>query len=371
MNKNRINILTPIPFWHPGTKEFLDGMESKGYETSALDIWDFKIYRNNEIINLIPHLFKNNATRIYKKVFRNHIIKKYIKKDQIVDIHWSGHYYGKYIKIIKSHSLKTFATLFGSDLFRTKPENRPEQRKIFETADYVVMGVNMDDVFLEYFPGLESKILHTQYGSYRLELIDQLQKKLTQEEIKSELNISKSKTIVTLGYNAKPEQQHTLFLNMLKQLPKDIKNRLALIVPLTYGRENTEYLQNLKKSIMNTGVEHVLLENRLTDLDLVKTKLASDITINLQTTDALASSVKEAFASLDVVLVGDWLPYKIYKDIGIYFLSCSLDKLQESFLNVLENFSDLKEKCLHNKQKTLEFASWKYLLPQFIDNYNL
>lgn len=371
MVKKRIIILTPIPFWHPATKEFMDEIESKGHEISALDIWNFKLYLNNEIIDLIPTLFRNKTARLYKRIFKKRIIKKHITPNQIVDIQWCGHYYSKYIKTIHKQSLKTFATLFGSDLYRTKAADRTEQRKIFETVDYIVMGVNMDDKFLEYFPGLENKIKYAQYGSNRLELIDQMQNSINRDEIKTELNISKNKTIVTLGYNAKPEQQHTIFLELLKNLHEDIKNSLVLIVPLTYGREYPEYLKNLKELLAKSGVEYILLENRLTDQELVKTKIVSDITINLQTTDALASSVKEAFASFDVVIVGDWLPYDIYKNLGIYFVSCSLKKLEENFLSVLKNLNDQKEKCKHNKQKTLEFASWKYLIPQFIDNYNL
>jgi hypothetical protein len=112
------------------------------------------------------------------------------------------------------------------------------------------------------------------------------------------------------------------------------------------------------------------LKKRLTDTELAKTKIVSDITINLQTTDAMASSVKEAFASFNVVIIGDWLPYDVYKDLGIYFISCGLDKLEEQFLKVMQNMAEEKKKCIYNKQKTLEFASWKYLIPQFIDNYN-
>jgi hypothetical protein len=169
----------------------------------------------------------------------------------------------KVYNINKKRSHKTFATLFGSDLFRTNPADRPEQRKIFEIANYTVMGINMDNAFLEYFPGLKDKIRHAQYGSFRLELIDQLHNTLTQENIKTELGISKNKTVITLGYNGKPEQQHNLFLEILYKLPIEIKNTLVLIVPLTYGRENEKYLSELKDSIANIGIEFLLLEKKI------------------------------------------------------------------------------------------------------------
>lgn len=372
MDKKRINILTPIPFWHPGTHELIEGLNNNNISVVALDIWSFKYYNENHIVkNLAPNFLKGLPLRIYKRLFRKRIIKKYINKNDIVDIQWCGHYYSKYIKHIKDQAHRTYATLFGSDLYRTKQEDRAIQREIFEIADFIVMGVNMDGAFLTFFPGFENKILHAQYGSYRLEMIDQMTKDHSKESIKTEFGISSYKTVVTLGYNSKQEQQHLLFLHILEKLPVNIKNRLFLILPLTYGKENDDYLNGLRQSIKEAGIEYLLLENRLSDTDLVKTKLVSDITVNLQTTDALASSIKEAFAAYDIVIVGDWLPYDIYKDLGVFFISSDLTQLKDIFIDVVENIDNYKEKCQFNKQRILEFASWKYLIPQFIKNYNL
>jgi hypothetical protein len=156
MNDKKLNILTPIPFWHNGTQELIDGLKKNGYSIVALDVWSFNYYNEKqEIINLIPKLFRGKLERIYKRLFRNHIIRKYIKKDQVVDIQWCGHYYSEYIDDIKKHSKKVFATLFGSDFYRSSSEEHKIQRKIFEVADKIVMGVNMTDDFNQLFPGFE------------------------------------------------------------------------------------------------------------------------------------------------------------------------------------------------------------------------
>mgnify|MGYP001142528313 CR=1 FL=1 len=236
MNKTTLNILTPIPFWHPGTQELIDGLKQNNFEVVALDIWSFNYYdENQQIVNLVPKFFRGRLERIYKRVFRNKIIKKYINKDQIVDIQWCGHYYSKYIDLIKASSRKLYATLFGSDLYRNSNENRLVQRKIFEVADKIVMGINMKEEFEVYFKGFTNKILFAQFGSKRLDLINDLIQSYDQLATKKKYHIPQSKTIVTVGYNSKPEQQHIVFFDMLKKISLDVKDKIFLIIPLTYG----------------------------------------------------------------------------------------------------------------------------------------
>jgi len=114
MNDKKLNILTPIPFWHPGTQELIDGLKLSGYSVVSLDIWSFNYYNEKqEVINLIPKFFRGKLERSYKRLFRKHIIRKYIHKDQVVDIKWCGHYYSEYIEEIKRNSKTILATLFG------------------------------------------------------------------------------------------------------------------------------------------------------------------------------------------------------------------------------------------------------------------
>ena len=98
MYNKKLNILTPIPFWHPGTYELISLLKKHGYHVVALDIWDLKFFDDKEkVINLVPKYLPKKLGRIYRRLFRNNIIKTHIKKDQVVDIHWCGYYYSKYI----------------------------------------------------------------------------------------------------------------------------------------------------------------------------------------------------------------------------------------------------------------------------------
>jgi glycosyltransferase involved in cell wall biosynthesis len=371
MNNKKLNILTPIPFWHPGTQELIDGLKQNGYSVVSLDIWSFNYYNEKqEIVNLVPKLFRGKLEGIYKRLFRNHIIRKYIKKDQVVDIQWCGHFYSKYINEIKHNSKKVFATLFGSDFYRSSSDEHKIQRKIFEVADKIVMGVNMTSDFNRCFPGFESKFLYAQFGSKRLDLIDEFAANIDLVSLRKKYNIPLEKITLTVGYNSKPIQQHIKFLDIIKNFDKSIKNKLFLIFPLTYGVSiDDDYFKLLISEIKLSGIDYLIFDTRLDDLEIMETKFISDITINLQTTDAMSSSIKEAFASNNIVLVGKWLPYEIFEDKGIFFLRRNIDQFSESILDIISNFSDYQEKCKGNKEKIMSFASWKYLLKQFDHNY--
>ncbi|MFW5804585.1 MAG: hypothetical protein ACOCWG_05090, partial [bacterium] len=352
MKKIRINILTPLPFWHPGSYELTDGLKKEGVEVVALDIWSFRHYdKNGKIHNLIPWFIKGSLVRIYRKLFRKRIIRKYIKSGDVVDIQWCGHYYSEYIDYIKNRNVKLLATLFGSDFYRSSQDELNIQRKIYETADKIVLGPNMKPDFEKQFPGFSDKIVFNQFGSKRLDVIEEISKKTDKLVLKNKLGIPLNKIVVTLGYNAKHEQQHLVFLEQIKNIDTIQKEKLFLLLPLTYGMEDDlSYYNKLKTTLAEIGIEYTCLEKRLTDEEIAETKVVSDITINLQTTDALSSSIKEAFLAENILLVGNWLPYSIYSDMGVFFITSDIHEFKSNLLNILSNFDSIKSKSRHNPQ---------------------
>ena len=52
----------------------------------------------------------------------------------------------------------------------------------------------------------------------------------------------------------------------------------------------------------------------------------SNITLNIQETDAFSGSISESIMADNVVLVGDWLPYNIYEEWGVKIFKTDLDE---------------------------------------------
>ncbi len=376
MNKQRINILTPIPFWHPGTLEFISELKKRNYSVVALDIWSFQFFNEKEEYKyLYPRFLKGLALKIYRKLLRKKIIKKYIKHNDIVDIQWCGHYYSPYMDRIKKQSSKIVTTLFGSDFYRSSEAERNIQKKIFETAKTITIGPNMKEDFLAIYPEFVDKIKFAHFGSARLDIISKLYNEKNRQIYRDKYKIEKDKIVVTVGYSANPLQQHFIFLDVLEKLPKEIKQKLFILLPMTYGNKK-EYSEKLITKLRGLDIEFIAFQNPdndkkhwLTNNEIAEIRIISDITVNTQTTDALSSSIKEAFATGNILLVGDWLPYEVYENMGLFFIRSSETKLLENFTYILNNYDKLKQKCINNVSPILDFATWKTVMPYFIDIY--
>jgi glycosyltransferase involved in cell wall biosynthesis len=371
MNKPRINILTPIPFWHPGTEELISGLKNEGFNVVALDIWEFLYFDElGKTHYLVPRMFNGLFRRIYRKAFRKTIIRKYIQKDDIVDMQWCGYYYAKYLKCIKKRNDKIVATPFGSDVLRATDKERNIQKIIFESAKLIVLSINWTDQFISYFPFTENKIRNNQFGSKRYDLIMETWSEANKLEFRKKYQIKDNKIVVTVGYSANPVQQHLLFLEMLKDVDLEICKKLFLVFPLTYGiNKETDYYQTLKKSIYASGIDYILFEKRMSDYELCESRIISDIMVNLQVTDTQASSIKEAFAARNIVLVGDWLPYKFYEDLGVFLIRSDLKNFKSNFIGLIEGINTYKNLTNSNLDVVSSFASWERIIPKFINVY--
>jgi len=376
MKSDRIVILTPIPFWHPGTLELINKLRENNLTVCSLDIWSLKFYDEKGYYhNLCPGILKGLLLKLYIQLNRRRVIKKIIRKSDIVDIQWCGHYYADYMDVIKKSAQKVIATLFGSDFYRNTLEEKKIQSKIFDCADKVVIGPNMKEDFMKYFSSFESKIEYGQYGSVRLDLIDELNTEKINSDIRQKYGVGLNKIITTVGYNAKPEQQHIFFLDLLMLLSEEEKSKITLLLPLTYGGTD-EYIQTLKEKLNILNIDYLWIdrsmttrEKWLTDKELAEIRVISDITVNIQTTDALSSSIKEALLAGDVVITGDWLPYKIYEDLDAFIIRCKKEELLKAYKDVVKQYHIYQMHTFQNKSIILNFASWKKLVPEFINRY--
>ena len=365
-----IVILTPIPFWHPGTQELIDGLKTSGISVRALDIFHGRtIDENGTLREHKPAFLRGFFGKAYLRLFRNKLITDEIKDGDVVDIHFLEPAYGRYVRQITKKKIKLITTLFGSDLFRTNQEQKQAQAPVFEKSDAIVLSENMVSYFEEHFPGCEKKYRFNQYGSARIDLVNELNSPENKRAFREKYGIADDKIVISCGYNAKKEQQHLKLLDEISKLGKGEKEKLFLLLSLTYGREDADYVERVKKKTEELNIPHLFFEERLNDREIAEIRIISDITINTQTTDALASSIKEAMAAGDVMLVGDWLPYEIYKDLGVFYLTASLESLSEKLEDIIRNFDEYREKSKANAGIILNFASWNVLLKDWIKLY--
>jgi hypothetical protein len=165
------------------------------------------------------------------------------------------------------------------------------------------------------------------------------------------------KIIICCGYSGAKEQRHSIMIKAISELPAQIKEKLYLIFPMGYS-SLPNYIKTIKNELEHTNLPYLLIDNYLSHEETSLLKIAADVYINIQTTDALSASMQEHILAKNIVLVGDWLPYDIFNEIDIFFLKTSLENLNKSILNLLQQIDIFRANCINNGEKIFKFNSW-------------
>jgi hypothetical protein len=99
-------------------------------------------------------------------------------------------------------------------------------------------------------------------------------------------------------------------------------------------------------------------------------KILTDIVVNIQITDTLSASLQEHLYAKNILLVGEWLPYKIFDENGIFYMKTSCEKLSENISYCIDNLDVLKQKTKNNYMKIKSLSSWDFVSRDWLKIYN-
>jgi hypothetical protein len=69
-------------------------------------------------------------------------------------------------------------------------------------------------------------------------------------------------------------------------------------------------------------------------------------------------------------MAGDWLPYEVLNDYQVYYLTASLDSLDDVLADSIQNLASYLEKCSGNRERISNFSSWDHALTDWLNIYN-
>ena len=262
-------------------------------------------------------------------------------------------------KSAKSLGKKVFVRIWGTDFYGIQDFENDWHKQLFDLSDRIFLGTQkMANDFVSAYPSYKCKLKIQPYGLSQLEVL----KKIINGELNKDAsflsNESIGKIIITIGYTGRTWQQHYYALDAIADLPLDIKEKIFVLVPMTYDAI-PDYKLYIKKRLQAIGVPFQILETRLSLIQNLSMRIASDIAICIQLTDGLAASVQEHIMAGSVFIGGDWLPYKLFLEEGMYYRPSSLKKLSQNIKEVIENLQEEKEMCKNNIEKMYKFSSWK------------
>lgn len=259
-------------------------------------------------------------------------------------------------------------TVWGSDFYRQVGGSWSEKKKCFDISDLVIVATSqMRNDFLHTYPNLKDKIRIVNFGLPQLERLDEMLRNSDPLDA-SFLEIPKGAIVVTCGYNGIPTQQHLKMIEALTALPQEVKQELYVLFPMTYGLD-ANYLSVVKQSIQKMGIPYKILTERLPLDDLLTLRIMTDIAVNIQISDAMSASIQEHLMARNLLIAGNWLPYSVFHENGIYYRTTSLDHLTNSVMWAVENYQSVKIFLRNNTEKIYRLSSWKYVAPKQADIY--
>lgn len=341
------------------TKELQSELVDKGLDVYLLDFAHLELY--NSRYELDDRYAKKFAK--YKSIsklhmfFRMWFIANIIKDFNVVNIHVARWYYSFILWTLKKK--KVVVSFYGSDFYRTSYLSKKLLHPLLKIATNITFtNEKTKDGFLQNHLELKDKVKVCRFGLKTLDFIDKNRDK-DKKEIKKYLGYSTDKLIVTCGYNSTRAQQHEKIIENIKKLPREILKNIQFIFPMTYGDSaNKETIKNI---IKKSDLDYIILEDFLRGDDNAYIKLASDIMINILTTDSFSGSMQEFLYAKNIVITGSWLPYDAFDSEGVIYQKIdSADMLADKLKSILNDFKSYKINLDKNIDIISKFSSWKY-----------
>lgn len=307
--------------------------------------------------------------RVVSVFFKTKFIMAQLNDYDVVDIHSYDLYYNEIIPKIKKKGKPMIIMVWGSDFYRATKEALEMKRRGFSMADIIHLeteSVKAD--FLQVYPEFESKIRIVQFGLNQLDMLKEAMRQTIDQVTLIPEDAYKNKLIVTCGYNGIDSQQHSIMIEALSKLPDNVRQRIYVLVPFTYGWK-PEYKDEVIKCLNNSKLSYSLLDQRLSDSQITELRRISSIVINIQVTDSFSASLQEHMMAGSVMIVGDWLPYKVFDDAGIFLIKTTLGGLRDKIEDVITHYDMYKEKSLLNKENVYKLSSWKGVATKWVDIY--
>lgn len=312
---------------------------------------------------------KNNLLlRVVRKLMASHMMKDMMKRYNLVDFHYFALYYLPFMAFCRRKDIPYDITLWGSDLMRADAASLAKKKDAFDECRYIKCAENLhQELVRKYSHVYDAKMRVVYWGNSDYDAIDNLPSAKV-EELRNSLLNNQEKIIVTCGYNGAEGQNHAAIIDAIKGLPEVIKTKSSFLFPMTYGA-TTEYLSKVRNALDKVDVHYTIIDKYISSEEIAAIRLASDVVVNIQKTDAFSGSLQGHLYCNNVMIIGEWLNYVPLDNNNVYYIKTSIAELSSKILAVLSELPKYKEKCMGNHDKMNNLTSWKAVMPRWASCY--
>ena len=171
-----------------------------------------------------------------------------------------------------------------------------------------VPSTQLGETIIKRFKFEPSKMRPVRWGLDYVDFIEEEKPHKSVEESKARFGI-RDKYVITCGYSSAPSHRHDAIIEAVHSIREELPDNLLLLFPFTYGWGTPEYRQSIKDKCRSYGLESVFVEDYLDLEDLYTLRMATDMFVHVQTTDAGASCVMQYILCNKKIVHGSWMKY--------------------------------------------------------------
>lgn len=316
---------------------------------------------------------KNRSLRVlvtkYKQIY---FFSKYSKDKRfdIINIHFANRYLSFVYKYLRSMSNNIVMSPWGSDIMRRPKKNLEQLSYLYQKADYITIPAesNIGEVITHKLKVSPHKMIG--YGIWGSDVVDFAIKNgelISQDDAKKRFGLF-GRYVITCGYNKQESQRHKIIIQAIDKVRKQLPDNLSLLFPMTYG-ENTalaKYTKEVQEECEKRNLPALFVTEFLSVEDLYKMRIATDIFIHVQTTDAGARSVYEYILCNKKIVNGSWLGYKNLESFKPLFYF-PVDKMENLGEVIVKAYKSEKIDIPQEVMDIVKSRSWESKISQMND----
>jgi hypothetical protein len=300
-----------------------------------------------------------------KKCFHRFVEKK---NYDIAVIHAPTLFHVFLLHDLKKTVKKIVLTPWGSDVYRISKIECLLLKRLFNSADIVTgNGLRFTKDFMRIYSIPEYKFRCLSLGGDDIDFFLKHKKDYSIKDAKCNFGIDEDCYVITCGYNGNPAQQHFRIVESINKVRDRLPANLLLFFPFTYGGTK-EYRDSVKKEVLKYGFRACFVEEYLDLKELFLLRLATDMFIHIQITDANNGSLKHYVWLEKNVINGSWLKYDDIERDGYipYHITSSVDELGSTILDAYKK----GPVCVKDETKrTIEHYGYNYLAPKWVEMF--
>ena len=267
---------------------------------------------------------------------------------------------------------KVILSFWGSDLFQINGiKNYVGQINALKRADLITLqSYEMELTVLAKFGSvIKAKIVRALFGinDSVFDRLDKIKDAGLDTDFLKKYSIPVDKIKVTICYCGNPICNHISIINELEKLNENVKDKIHLMVPMTYGNYSKDYLEEVKSLLHRSKITFTLLEKYLPYEDVLKMRVFSDVMIMMNKSDALSQSVSEFLYAENLLISAAWLPYSPFRLKNIFMYETDFPGLSEMVSNAVKNLQTLENNLKENPQKVKNLTEFSNSWQQWVD----